>query len=137
MDTPLKKMRKQKGLTQIQLAEEIGADQTSISKWESGKTYPTKEFEKKLVEYFGVSEDMLLGMVTEAEFAYQLLDAANSLSQSYAKLISDYSIQDNFRRMVRIWSNLTEFQRVELLGFAQGIMGREPTFEGGLEHEGN
>jgi hypothetical protein len=28
--------------------------------------------------------------------------------------------------MVKLWDSLTELQRMELIGFAQGIAGREP-----------
>lgn len=42
--------RKEKGMTQAQLAEAVGVDQAVISKWESGKVKPNEESMKKLRE---------------------------------------------------------------------------------------
>jgi len=36
----LQQLRKEKGLTQEQLAEELFVSRTAISKWESGRGYP-------------------------------------------------------------------------------------------------
>ena len=139
MTSPIKQLRKEKGLTQIQLAHELGVDQASISKWESGKANPTKEYEDKLAEFFGVSVDVLLGFESHENFPLRIIaDAAGiGLPDAYINLLSEYSIRDDFRRMVRLWGNLTELQRMELLGFAQGIMGREPNIDGGKDNEGS
>jgi len=56
----LQKLRKEKGLSQEELAEMLGVSRQSVSKWESGVTYP--ETEKLLIisEIFGVTLDSLL-----------------------------------------------------------------------------
>jgi transcriptional regulator with XRE-family HTH domain len=56
----LQQLRKQKGLTQGQLAEEMFVSRTAISKWESGKGYPNLDSLKHLSEIFSVSIDDLL-----------------------------------------------------------------------------
>ena len=37
----LQQLRKEKGLTQKQLADNLGVDPSAVSLWESGKTAPT------------------------------------------------------------------------------------------------
>jgi len=139
MYSPIKKLRREKGLTQVQLAQELGVDQTSVSKWESGKANPTKEYEDKLVEFFGVSVEVLMGLESHEHFPLRILGDAlgMGLPDAYINLLSEYSTCHNFRRMVKLWDNLTEMQRMELIGFAQGMAGREPTMEGGKDDEDN
>ena len=56
----LQQLRKQKGLTQEQLAEKMFVSRTAVSKWESGKGYPNLDSLKNLSEIFSVSIDDLL-----------------------------------------------------------------------------
>ena len=51
MEHPIKRQRKKLGMTQIQLANELGVDQATVSKWESMKMSPTKEYEVKMPNY--------------------------------------------------------------------------------------
>lgn len=57
----LKMLRKQKGVTQQQLADILCVDKTSISKWENGFNYPNQNIQMMIADYFGVSVDYLLG----------------------------------------------------------------------------
>lgn len=52
--------RKAKGLTQEQLAEQIGVSRQAVSKWESGQSIPTLEKLTVLSSFFGVTTDFLL-----------------------------------------------------------------------------
>lgn len=56
----LLELRKQKGLTQEELAEVLYVSRTAISKWESGRGYPNIESLKAISKYFSVSLDELL-----------------------------------------------------------------------------
>lgn len=56
----LQELRKQKGLTQEELAEELYVSRTAISKWESGRGYPNIDSLKAISKYFSVSLDELL-----------------------------------------------------------------------------
>lgn len=56
----LQELRKQKGLTQEELAEVLFVSRTAISKWESGRGYPNIESLKAISQYFSVSLDDLL-----------------------------------------------------------------------------
>ncbi len=54
--------RKEKGLTQSNLGEAVGYDQSRVAKWESGKLEPNAETLKKLAVFFGVTSDYLIGL---------------------------------------------------------------------------
>lgn len=56
----LQQLRKEKGWTQEQLAEELFVSRTAISKWESGKGYPNIDSLKSISRLFSVSIDDLL-----------------------------------------------------------------------------
>lgn len=56
----LQQLRKQKQMTQVQLAERLYVTRTAVSKWESGKGYPNIESLKSISKLFSVSIDELL-----------------------------------------------------------------------------
>ena len=56
----LQELRKRKGLTQEELAEALYVSRTAISKWESGRGYPSIDSLKQISGYFSVSIDDLL-----------------------------------------------------------------------------
>lgn len=66
----LQDLRKQKGLTQEELAEQLYVSRTAISKWESGRGYPNIESLKTIALFFSVTVDELLSsdeLLTVAE----------------------------------------------------------------------
>lgn len=56
----LYELRKESGLSQESLAEELGVSRQAISKWESGKAMPESDKLILISEYFDVSLDVLL-----------------------------------------------------------------------------
>ena len=56
----LQKLRKQRGITQEELAEKLYVSRTAISKWESGRGYPNIESLKAIAKFFSVTVDELL-----------------------------------------------------------------------------
>ena len=56
----LQELRKQKGLTQEELAQALYVSRTAVSKWELGKGYPSIDSLKAIAKFFGVSLDALL-----------------------------------------------------------------------------
>lgn len=56
----LQELRKQKGLTQEELAQKLYVSRTAISKWESGRGYPSIDSLKEIAKFFCVTVDQLL-----------------------------------------------------------------------------
>ena len=66
----LQELRKSKGLTQEELAEALYVSRTAVSKWESGRGYPSIDSLKEISRFFGVTIDELIcpqEMMTAAE----------------------------------------------------------------------
>ena len=56
----LQELRKQKGLTQEELADALFVSRTAVSKWESGRGYPNIDSLKAIAKFFCITVDELL-----------------------------------------------------------------------------
>ena len=56
----LQELRKNRGITQEELAEKLYVSRTAVSKWESGRGYPSIDSLKAISNYFSVTIDDLL-----------------------------------------------------------------------------
>ena len=56
----LQELRKRKGLTQEELAEKLYVSRTAVSKWESGRGYPSIDSLKAIAKFFSVTVEELL-----------------------------------------------------------------------------
>lgn len=65
----LQELRKKRGLTQEELAESLYVSRTAVSKWESGRGYPSIDSLKEISKYFSVSIDDLLSGETLIDIA--------------------------------------------------------------------
>ena len=72
----IRTFRKQKSMTQEQLAEMLGVTVGAVYKWESGQSLPELNMIVELADFFDTSVDVLLG--------YQMKD--NSLSSTLSRL---------------------------------------------------
>ena len=59
----LKELRKEKGISQRELASEIGVTQKAIDFWEKEINEPKASYIVALCKYFGVPSDFLLGLI--------------------------------------------------------------------------
>ena len=57
----VKELRKKKGVQQKELAISVGVSQPTVSDWEANRKDPSGERLRKLAEYFGVDELVILG----------------------------------------------------------------------------
>ena len=65
----LQELRKQKGLTQEELAEQLYVSRTAVSKWESGRGYPGIDSIRAIAAFFSVTVDQLLSSDQVLELA--------------------------------------------------------------------
>lgn len=66
----LKKLRKQKKLTQTELANLLNISHGAIAMWETDKRQPDNDTLVRLANFFGVSVDYLLGVSNTEELEY-------------------------------------------------------------------
>ena len=87
----LRRLRKQKGLTQSQLGKIINVSKVSISGYESGERTPDTDNLRRLADFFDVSTDYLLGrtdnpssnVVKESEAKYDALSEIRKLTDKH------------------------------------------------------
>ena len=65
----LQKARKESGLSQEELAEQLGVSRQAVSKWENDSGYPEMEKMIRLSQIYQVSLDYLVGNGQEQEHA--------------------------------------------------------------------
>ncbi len=68
-------LRRQKGWSQENLAEQLGVTRQSVSKWESGFTTPELGLIVELADFFETSVDVLLGYGWERRAMGQTAEA--------------------------------------------------------------
>ena len=81
--------RKEKGLTQEQLAEKLGVTNKAVSKWENGKSMPDLAIIQELCKILGVSLTTLLNGEEnrEEELILKLLGIVEKSKQLYLVII--------------------------------------------------
>ena len=75
----LKELRKEKGLTQVELAKQIGIGQSGYSDWERGITKIDSESLTKLSALFSVSVGYLLGKDDDAQENFRRIPVLGSV----------------------------------------------------------
>lgn len=58
----IKKLREQKGLTQSELAKQLGITRSGVNAWEMGISIPSTQYIVQLSMIFKISTDYLLGV---------------------------------------------------------------------------
>lgn len=82
----LKILRKEKKLTQDELAHEIGVSKITILRWENGERQIKPEKAKQLADFFGVSVGYLLGYTNDR------------------KIYDDERIELDYKGQIRVYS---------------------------------
>ena len=93
----LKELRKEKKLTQEELAQEIGVSKITILRWENGERQIKPEKAQQLADYFGVSVGYLLGY-EEAKTLENILKDA----EEYLEMTEDDLLSDNYSSRIKI-----------------------------------
>ena len=84
----LQKLRKEKGISQEQLAEQLGVTRQSVSKWESGASYPEMEKIVALCNIFHCDMNVLINKdITEERERKDATGIVKNLFQSAANYV--------------------------------------------------
>ena len=143
MSNRLKKLRKEKGLTQADLAKVLNTNQSQYGKYENGKTNLTVENAKILANYFGVTLSYLLGLDDDScingskkmtPFQSLVRDRGISLKEISEATGIGYSTVGNYNQGSRIPNArnaqlLSEYFGVSipyLLGYEENSMANKP-----------
>lgn len=63
----LRRLRKERGLSQDELAAALHVSQQAVSKWETGAAEPDMRCLNALADFYGVTTDYIFGRETDAE----------------------------------------------------------------------
>ncbi len=97
----LKELRKEKKLSQKEIAEFLEINEKTVSRWENGESTIKSDKAQALADYFGVSVGYLLGYSDEAQKYFEISDI-------------------EFNRL--IWEYVDKFRGVE---FDKGFLSKE------------
>ena len=102
----IKQLRKQKGLTQKEMAEAVGVGVSTIAMWESGKRTPSFKllndlsdlFDKSIVYIFGTSDD----------------DRSPKLNEAQVEQLGTWEIQSELIDILRQYLQLDEYGKMNI-----------------------
>lgn len=83
----LKKEREKRGWSQTELADKIHVSRQSVSKWETGKNYPSIEMIIELSDLFGITIDEMLR--SDKELTEQVIQDSKKLAYPKWKTFFD------------------------------------------------
>ena len=89
----LKELRKEKKLSQKEIAKEMGISEKTLSRWENGESQIKPEKTQKLADLFGVSIGNLLGYEPESKQAsnYQKIKICFSNGEELSFLVRNFT----------------------------------------------
>lgn len=100
----VKELRKQKKLSQQELADNIGTSKSTIAMWETGRRLPSKELYDALADYFNVDIDYLYGRTSiPKKISYDqngIEYIVNIPNNQYSEI--ELSVPDNTNRIERL-----------------------------------
>ena len=91
----IKTFRKERGLTQEELAIRVNVVRQTVSKWEKGLSVPDADLLQKIAEVLEVSVSQLLGQEREMEHR-------NEVAEQLSRINEQLAIKN--RRSKRIWT---------------------------------
>lgn len=102
----IQKLRKERGLTQEQFAEQLFVSRTAVSKWETGRGTPSMESLKQIANLFHITLDQLLSteeivLIAESENKENIkcfasyMDGAINLAALLSLFLPLYKVEEN------------------------------------------
>lgn len=97
----LKEIRKEKNMTQVQLAEALGVSKGTVAMWEIGKRQPNFETLNALSDIFDKKIDYILGYSNDSSSA--------QMTESEIEQLGVWENEENFYEMIMAYLRLDEF----------------------------
>ena len=97
----LKQLRKEKGLSQIMLAKELGVSGGTVAMWETGKRKPQFEMFDKLCTFFDRSMDYILGASDD--------DRSFALINKEVHQLGNWQVEEQYEDMLRKYTLLDDY----------------------------
>ena len=97
----LKQLRKEKGLSQIMLAKELGVSGGTVAMWETGKRKPQFEMFDKLCTFFDRSMDYILGASDDGR--------SFTLINEEVQQLGDWQVEEQYEDMLRKYTLLDDY----------------------------
>lgn len=88
----IKRLRRERDMTQEELAERLGVSFQSVSRWENSTCYPDMELIPAIASFFGVTADELMGLNSQRE-----ADKIKNILDEYQLAISNGDIESCIR----------------------------------------
>lgn len=102
----IKQLRKQKGLTQKEMAEAVGVGVSTVAMWESGKRTPSFKLLNDLSELFDKSIDYILGTSDD--------DRSPKLNDAQVEQLGAWEIQSELIDILRQYLQLDEYGKMNV-----------------------
>lgn len=110
----LKQLRKEKGMTQLDLAKALNVSNSAVAMWETGKRKPSVEIFDRLAEVFGRRIDYIRGVS----------DGASPLKESEAVNTGRWTAQEEYEDIMRKFSLLDDFGQKTVVGVLRNEFAR-------------
>ncbi len=99
----LKELRKEKNMTQVQLAETLGVSKGTIAMWEIGKREPNFEMLDRLSDVFDRRIDYILGFSDDTSSPMPTEEDLDQLGR--------WEVEEQFRDIIMAYLSLDEYGR--------------------------
>ena len=97
----LKELRKDKNMTQVQLAEALGVSKGTVAMWEIGKREPNFETLNRLSDIFDKRIDYILGNSNDA--------TSPRFTEEDIDQLGRWEVEEQFREIIRAYLSLDEY----------------------------
>lgn len=116
----VKQLRKERKLTQQQLADKLFIEQTTVSSWERGKAFPDTSRLQEIADFFGVGVDELLGRETLVQ---NNITTNNGVAIGQAREgvtinTNELKLSAQEQDLIRIYNSIDCKQQIKLMQFA-------------------
>ena len=114
----LRNLRKERGITQKELAEKLSMDTSIVCKYESGAAVPSYEALEKIADFFEVSTDYLFGRE-----ANHLIDTEDENTEKFLEMMRT---RPEFKILFDISKDATEHEIRQIIAIHKAMKDTNP-----------